>query len=193
MKRTIQVLLGDEARLVGTLHYDVRGPRESAAFTYADEWLAPRNGFALEPGLPLVAGPQFHRQGAQGSIFHAAFADTEPDGWGKRVIQRDHAKRRQSDRRAGKTVDSTPLNAMDFLLAVDDTSRVGALRFRDEAGVFCRASEAGRRTAPPFLELNHLISASRAVELEKETAADLAYLRGRGTSLGGLRPEMHHR
>lgn len=189
MKRTIQVLLGDEARLVGTLHYDVRGARESAAFTYADEWLAAKNGFPLEPGLPLVAGPQFHRKVAQGSIFHAAFADTEPDGWGRRVIQRDHAKRRQADRKAGKAVDLAPLTAMDFLLAVDDTSRVGALRFRDETGVLCRAPDPSRRTAPPFLELGHLISASRAVELEEETAADLAYLRGRGTSLGGLRPK----
>lgn len=189
MKRTIQVLLGDEARLVGTLHYDVRGTRESAAFTYADEWLAAKDGFALEPGLPLVAGPQFHRKVAQGSIFHAAFADTEPDGWGRRVIQRDHAKRRQADRKAGKPVVTAPLTAMDFLLAVDDTSRVGAVRFRDETGVLCRASELGRRTAPPFLELGHLISASRAVEMEEETAADLAYLRGRGTSLGGLRPK----
>ncbi|MDI1334581.1 MAG: type II toxin-antitoxin system HipA family toxin [Lacunisphaera sp.] len=189
MKRTIQVLLGDEARLVGTLHYDVRGTRESAAFTYADEWLAAKDGFALEPGLPLVAGPQFHRKLAAGSIFHAAFADTEPDGWGRRVIQRDHAKRRQADRKAGRPVMAAPLTAMDFLLAVDDASRVGAVRFRDEAGVLCRASEPGRRTAPPFLELGHLISASRAVEREEETAADLAYLRGRGTSLGGLRPK----
>ena len=80
MKRTIQILLGDEARHIGTLHYDVRGSRESAAFIYSDEWLAAKDGFALEPGLPLVAGPQFHRKVAQGSIFHAAFADTEPDG-----------------------------------------------------------------------------------------------------------------
>lgn len=54
----------------------------------------------------------------------------------------------------------------------------GALRFRDEAGVFQRATEPGRRTAPPLLELRHLLSASRAVETETETAADLAYLRG---------------
>lgn len=34
-----------------------------------------------------------------------------------------------------------------------------------------------------------LLSASRAVEQHTETAADLAYLRGRGTPLGGLRPK----
>ena len=72
---------------------------------------------------------------------------------------------------------------------MDDASRVGALRFQDEAGVFCRATEAGRRTAPPLIELKQLLRATRAVETESETAADLAYLRGRGTSLGGMRPK----
>jgi serine/threonine-protein kinase HipA len=78
---------------------------------------------------------------------------------------------------------------MDFLLAVDDTSRVGALRFQDENGAFCRAAEVGRRTAPPLIELSQLLTATRAVETETESAADLAYLRGRGTSLGGMRPK----
>ena len=82
-----------------------------------------------------------------------------------------------------------PVNALDYLLAVDDVSRVGTLRFRDEDGVFQRAQEEGRRTAPPLIELGHLLSASRAVDANKETAADLAYLRGRGTSLGGMRPK----
>ncbi|MEJ0007894.1 MAG: HipA domain-containing protein [Steroidobacteraceae bacterium] len=47
----------------------------------------------------------------------------------------------------------------------------------------------GRRTAPPLIELSMLMAASRAVETNTETAEDLAYLRGRGTSLGGLRPK----
>ena len=189
MKRTIKVFVGDEARWVGTLHYNVVGSRERAAFAYADTWLGSADHFALEPALPLVAGPQFHRKVQNGSIFHGAFADTEPDGWAKRVILRDHAKRRQAARRAGQQPKAIPLQAIDFLLAVDDASRVGALRFQDEAGVFGRATEPGRRTAPPLIDLKQLLSATRAVETENETAADLAYLRGRGTSLGGLRPK----
>jgi serine/threonine-protein kinase HipA len=189
MKRTIKVFVGDEARGVGTLHYDAVGSRERAAFTYTDNWLASADRFALEPALPLVAGPQFHRRVQNGSVFHGAFADTEPDGWARRVILRDHAKRRQAARRAGQESEAAQLRAIDFLLAVDDASRVGAVRFQDEAGVFCRATEAGRRTAPPLIELKQLLSATRAVETENETAADLAYLRGRGTSLGGLRPK----
>lgn len=40
-----------------------------------------------------------------------------------------------------------------------------------------------------MIELAHLLAATRAFETNTETAADLAYLRGRGTSLGGLRPK----
>ena len=189
MKRTIQVCLGEEARPIGLLHFDQTGAREHAAFTYDDPWLTASERFAIDPGLPLVRGPQFHRRVPDGSVFHGAIADTEPDGWGRRVILRDHAKRRHDSRQAGAQTGAAQLNAMDYLLAVDDGSRVGALRFRDEEGVFRRAPEAGRRTAPPLLELRQLLNASRAVEEGTETAADLAYLRGRGTSLGGLRPK----
>jgi serine/threonine-protein kinase HipA len=136
-----------------------------------------------------VGGAQFHRKSRDGSVFHAAIADTEPDGWGKRVIQRDHAKRRQHARRAGKVVEARPLNSMDYLLAVDDVSRVGALRVQDEDGHYQRTVDEGHRTTPPLIELAHLLAASRAVETNTETEADLAYLRGRGTSLGGLRPK----
>ena len=189
MKRTIQVYLGDDARRVGTLHFDAVGSRQHSAFAYEDSWLKAAERFALDPGLPLVAGPQYHRKVRDGSVFHGAFADTEPDGWAKRVILRDHAKRRQEARRAGLEPLNPTLNALDFLLAADDSSRAGALRFKDEEGVFCRACEEGRRTAPPLIELGRLLAATRAVETDHETAADLAYLRGRGTSLGGMRPK----
>ena len=189
MKRTIAIAMGDNGRSLATLRYDVQGARENAAFEYDAEWLAAEDRFAVEPGLPLVAGPQFHRKGRHGSVFHGAIADTEPDGWARRVILRDHAKRRQEARRTGEGGDAGALSALDFLLAVDDVSRVGALRFRDEHGVFQRAAEDGRRTAPPLIELGMLLSASRAVETNSETAADLRFLRGRGTSLGGLRPK----
>jgi serine/threonine-protein kinase HipA len=189
MKRTIKVFIGEEARPVGTLHYDGVGSREHSTFTYDEAWLGAESQFALEPGLPLVTGRQFHRKVPNGSVFHGAFADTEPDGWAKRVILRDHAKRRQEARRAGKEPEAVQLQTIDFLLAVDDASRVGALRFQDENRVFCRSTEPGRRTAPPLIELSQLQTATHAVETETETAADLAYLRGRGTSLGGMRPK----
>jgi serine/threonine-protein kinase HipA len=188
VKRNFDVMLGDGVQ-VGILRYDLQGRRENAAFEYGAGWLGDPAHFALGLTLSLQAGPQFHRKAKDGSLFHAAIADTEPDGWGRRVIMRDHLKRRQELRREGKQEEAQPLNALDYLLAADDFSRVGALRFRDEDGVFQRAQEEGRRTAPPLIELGHLLSASRAVEANKETTSDLSYLRGRGTSLGGMRPK----
>jgi serine/threonine-protein kinase HipA len=190
MKRTVGVFLGDANRRVGALRFDSQGARQNAAFEYDREWLAASDRFALEPDLPLVAGAQFHKPPSrEASIFHGAIADTEPDGWARRVILRDHAKRRALTRAAGEAQDNQPLNPIDLLLAVDDVNRVGALRFQDEEGVFQRAIEEGRRTAPPLIELSALMTASRAVETNTETAEDLAYLRGRGTSLGGMRPK----
>ncbi len=189
MKRTIKVFLGDDARLVGTIRYNAEGARESAAFEYDAGWLAATERFSIDPALQLVAGAQFHKKAHDGSIFHAAIADTEPDGWGRRVILRDHAKRMKAARHKSSEMNSRPLNQLDFLLEVDDASRAGALRFQDEEGHFQRASEPGRRTAPPLIELAHLAAATRSFETDSETAADLAYLRGRGTSLGGLRPK----
>lgn len=189
MRRTIKVFVGDDPRLIGMIRYSAEGRRESAAFEYDASWLSARDRFSIDPALPLVPGPQFHKRTRDGSIFHSSIADTEPDGWGRRVILRDHAKRMREARRSGTEVDSQPLNDLDFLLEVDDASRAGALRFQDEEGTFQRASELGRRTAPPLIELASLAAASRSVETNTETAADLAYLRGRGTSLGGLRPK----
>jgi len=72
---------------------------------------------------------------------------------------------------------------------VDDVSRVGAPRLQDEDGRYQRTIEGGRRTTPPLIELAQLLAATRAVETNTETEADLAYLRGHGTLLGGLRPK----
>ncbi|MEO7511253.1 MAG: type II toxin-antitoxin system HipA family toxin [Gemmatimonadaceae bacterium] len=187
-QRRLDVLVADT--LVGHLRFTHDDRREHAAFEYAADWLADPRRYAIDPTLPLVGGPQFapHAKQAEDSRFHGAIADTEPDGWARRVIRRDHAKQRQAARERGEAT-APVLTALDFLLAVDDHARVGALRFRDESGVCQRALEPGRRSAPPLLELADLFRATRAVENRTETLADLEYLRGRGTSLGGMRPK----
>lgn len=189
MKRVLAVFAGDDARQVGSLRFEAQGARQSAGFEYHPDWLAAEDRYALEPALPLVSGMQYHRPSGDGSLFHGAIADSEPDGWGRKVILRDHAKQRQQAREQGAAIATVAMTHLDFLLAVDDTSRIGALRFRDEDGQFQRATDPHRRTSPPMIELARLLSASQAVEQHTETAADLAYLRGRGTSLGGLRPK----
>lgn len=189
MKRQIAVCLGQAGTPVASLFFNAVGNRENSAFEYLPSWLSAPEAFAIDPNLSLVAGRIFHAKKGEQSAFPGAIADTEPDGWARRVINRDHAKRRKEAKERGEPFDVPPLNALDYLLAADDYARIGALRFRDEKGIFQRAAGPGRRTAPPLIELRDMLRASRAVEANSESAADLRYLLGRGTSVGGLRPK----
>jgi serine/threonine-protein kinase HipA len=191
-KRSVDVALGQSAIPLGSLTYAKDGRREHSTFAYDSDWLTNAKArFAVSPDLPLVAGNQFRKAPSkEDSIFHFAFADTEPDGWGCRVIARDHAKRRRSAQANGNHITPAELNEIDYLLGVDDISRIGAIRLLDpDTGAFLRTVEDDQRATPALLELAQLMAASRAVELNKETEADLRYLRGRGTSVGGMRPK----
>ena len=186
----VEVWLGQVARPVGSLGFTRQGQRQSSVFKYDERWLADTERFVISPDLPLLPDRQFRKAPTRDeSVFHFAIADTEPDGWGCRVIARDHARRRRHAVATGEAAESPALNELDYLLGVDDASRVGALRLRDAEGRFLRASEEGEPGMPPLLELADILSASHAVERGTETERDLRYLRGRGTSLGGLRPK----
>jgi serine/threonine-protein kinase HipA len=99
------------------------------------------------------------------------------------VIARAHAKARAKDASLGA------LTEIDYLAAVDDFSRMGALRLQNEQGQFLRIVPDGARATPALLDLEKILQASRAFELSQETSEDLQYLQGRGTSLGGMRPK----
>jgi serine/threonine-protein kinase HipA len=158
------------------------GRREYSVFSYDPEWLERREAFQISPDLPLQIGHVTRRAPTDAdSPFPFGIADTEPDAWGKRVINRAHAKRRRNDPGL-KT-----LTPFDYLAAVDDFSRVGALRLRDEAGQFLGSGDRFR--TPPLIELDKVYESTRAVERGTETEADLVYLQGKATSLGGLRPK----
>src|SRR5450432_3959421 len=88
VRRSIKVFLGADPRLVGVIRYNAEGARESAGFEYEAGWLSAADRFSIDPALPLVPGIQFHRKSRDGSIFNAVVADTEPDGWSRRVILR---------------------------------------------------------------------------------------------------------
>lgn len=184
MKTRLDVRIGKDGLPVGELTYVKDGAREYSAFAYDERWLRSANRFAVSPDLELTPGHQVRKAPTKDdSCFFLALADTEPDAWGRRVITRAHAKARK--------VDSTlkALTELDYLCAVDDFSRVGALRLRGAQGEFLRTVEQGKRATPPLLELERMFEASRAVERSQESTQDLAYLQGKGTSLGGMRPK----
>lgn len=180
----VDVCIGSAGASVGRLSFVKQGQRENSVFAYAPEWLQSPERFEVSPDLPLVAGHLSRRAlRASDSVFHFALADTAPDAWGRRVIARAHAKLRK------ETPGLAALTELDYLCAVDDFSRVGALRLQGGAGKYLRGVEDGKRTSPPLIELEKMVAASRAVENGTDTAEDLKYLQGKGTSLGGMRPK----
>lgn len=183
-KRHVQVCLGDNGQVVGDLTWVKDGNREYSTFAYGGEWLRHPSRFNVSPDLDLTAGYQARKaRNAIDSRFFFTLSDTEPDAWGRRVIARAHAKERAHN----PALDV--LTEMDYLCAVDDYSRVGALRLRDDDGKFIQTSQMGARTTPPLVDLNQIYMATRAVETNTESIEDLRYLQGKGTSLGGMRPK----
>jgi serine/threonine-protein kinase HipA len=184
IRRQIQVGIGKAGLSVGSLVYVRQGRRENCSFAYDTNWLGHPSSFNVSADMQLISGYQSHKAASHiDSVFHGAIADTAPDAWGRRIISRDHAKRRKSNPQL------SALTELDFLLAVDDFSRVGALRFSDHDGTWQRSVETGRSNTPPLIELERIYHSSRAVEYGQETADDLRYLQGKGTSLGGMRPK----
>ncbi len=184
LKSQVGVCIGKTGQLLGQLTYVKQGAREYSAFSYNSAWLTHPERFEVSSDLPLVAGHASRRAPSKDdSCFHFAFADTEPDAWGRRVIARAHAKERK------KNPKLTALTAFDYLNAVDDFSRMGALRLRASDGQFLATVEEGKRSTPALMDLQRIYLASRAVESGTETAEDLKYLQGKATSLGGMRPK----
>ncbi len=106
-----------------------------------------------------------------------------PDARVRRVIARAHARLRRTQPQL------KALNAFGYLSAVDDFSRIGALRLQHGRGAFLQTVAEGQRATPPQVDLQRIFEASCALEGGHETDADLSYIQGVGTSLGGMRPK----
>jgi len=152
MKRNIDVMLGDGVE-VGTLRYDLQGRRESAAFEYGAGWLGAPARFALGPTLSAPGGTTVSSQVKRPVLYFMPRLPTpNPMGGQGGVIMRDHIKRRQECAVKEKKKRSRSTRLI-YLLAVDDFSRVGALRFRDEEAGFSARGKKGAGPAPPLIEL----------------------------------------
>ncbi len=104
--------------------------------------------------------------------------DCGPDRWGRMLIERAVRKR---------VLDRKPYQDLDYALALDDATRIGALRFRATSdGPFLATRE---ERIPPLVRLAALVHASDAVHGESETAQDLRFLLGQGSPIGGARPK----
>lgn len=176
----ISIELDGQAFNVGQLWSHVRRGRESATFEYDPDWLASPQRFALEPGLMLTPG-SFHTR--EGKSLFGALGDSAPDRWGRMLLRRAERMRAAREGTAPRT-----LFEIDFLLAVDDEGRAGALRFSEaKGGPFL--AHPGERRIPPLIDLPQLLGAAERVAADTDTEEDLRLLIAPGTSLGGARPK----
>ena len=165
-------------QLVGHLWARSRKGRESATFEYDASWLKNPSRFALEPALVLSHG-QHHT--AEGRRLFGAIGDSAPDRWGRLLIQRDERRKAREANREPRT-----LNEVDYLIAVGDIARQGALRFTDgEGGPFLAAGTQ----IPPLARLSALLNASLRITADGGSDEDLKLLLAPGSSLGGARPK----
>ncbi len=166
---------------IGRLFLHRRRGSESATFRYEDEWIAHPSAYAIDPQLPLASG-SFHT-GVDQQLFRA-LADSAPDRWGVELALR-------YERRLAEREGATPrsLGEAEFLLAVRDRLRQGALRLRDpRERTFLAPDGEG---VPLLVDLPRLLSASSKLERDAETDDELRLLLEAGSSLGGARPKAH--
>ena len=179
MDREIEVHIhwDGATRPVGRLWARARGARQTCSFAYDPAWLGLGGAFALDPNLPLVRGDAHW----DGGLFNA-FSDPAPDRWGRNLMGRGERHLAKAEGRAPRT-----LLEADFLMLVEDQTRLGALRFRDVGAETFQAAAA--LPVPPLVALPRLLGAARRVVDDRETDEDLRLLLAPGSSLGGARPK----
>jgi len=168
--RRIRVLMGES--LVGTMDFEARTNKQISTFRYDAEWM--ESGFAIAPSMPLATGTFYSSAPSSDPrpALPGAIADCAPDGWGRRLIVGDLGGRPSE---------------LDYLLAVNDRTRQGALRFVGERGVPLADK------IPPVPRMATLSGTRRlanAFEAGRGDLREVAHeLRGAGSTLGGARPK----
>lgn len=102
-------------------------------------------------------------------------------------------KRREQIQAAEEKRAVRPLSSFDYLMGIDDSSRMGGFRFKKEMeGDYINVSPSLK--IPPLTEIRELVHASQEVERSEENDVLpekkwIAQLIQPGTSLGGARPK----
>lgn len=172
-------------RLVGELSYESLRGSDSYGFCYSDDWLRDYGNLFLSDDLNNYPGPQYT---ATGKDIFGCFSDALPDRWGRTLINRREQILAKEEKRPVRR-----LSSFDYLVGIEDYSRMGGLRFKDSLdGEYINASEILR--IPPLTDIRELIAASSEIEKSEEEnhlpeRRWIEQLVQPGSSLGGARPK----
>jgi serine/threonine-protein kinase HipA len=174
-----------EPRLIGELSYESLRGSDSYGFCYSDDWLRDYGNLFLSDDLNNYPGQQYT---APGKDIFGCFSDALPDRWGRTLINRREQILAKEEKRPVRR-----LSSFDYLVGIEDYSRMGGLRFKDSLdGEYINASEALR--IPPITDIRELIAASSEIEKSEEEnhlpeRRWIEQLVQPGSSLGGARPK----
>lgn len=173
-------------RPVGALACE-RGRGESViSFSYEPGWVGANEAFTLDPSLPLYEGEQYPPR------MPGIVSDAAPDRWGRTLLERREVQLARHQARELRRLDD-----WDFLVGVDDRTRMGALRLAGPgAGADAVLSDTSL-PVPPLARLRELEHCAREAEerIGEELSEDerwLAMLIAPGSSLGGARPKANY-
>lgn len=155
--------------------------KKTFGFEYNSEWIKNPNLFLLDPDLGHFSGTQY----PSGKENFGIFMDSMPDTWGRTLMKRRAAEVARAERKM------TPnLYEIDYLLGVNDESRMGALRFKlDRNGPFL--NDNNDKPIPPWAHLRELQDSAERFEKGQDDGIKewLEILIAPGSSLGGARPK----
>lgn len=173
------------AVLVGKLNYETVRGNDSYAFLFDNNWLKKYGNLVLSDDLNNYPGMQYTKQGKD--IF-GCFADALPDRWGRTLLNRREQIEAIEQKRPRRH-----LNSFDYLMGIDDFTRMGGFRFKElpEGQFICTEKEL---SIPPLANIRDLITAAHEIEKSEELnilpeKRWLQQLVNPGTSLGGARPK----
>ena len=171
--------------LVGELGYESLRGSDSYAFKFDDEWLRHYGNLFLSADINNYPGQQYTQPGRD--IF-GCFSDALPDRWGRLLLNRREQILAAEEKRPVRK-----LSSFDYLIGIDDFSRMGGFRFKtDPDGEFINCDSHLR--IPPLTDLRSLVAASMEIEKSEEQnrlpeKKWIQQLVHPGSSLGGARPK----
>lgn len=148
-----------DIELIGELSYESLRGSDSYAFKFNDEWLKRYGNLFISADLNNYKGLQYTQP--EKDIF-GCFSDALPDRWGRTLLNRREQIMATEEKRPVRR-----LSSFDYLLGIDDSSRMGGFRFKDTPdGDFINSNNTLR--IPPLTSIRELIHASGEVEKSEE-------------------------
>lgn len=171
--------------LIGELGYESLRGSDSYSFKFDKNWLAKYGDLFLSADINNYPGRQYTQPGKD--IF-GCFSDALPDRWGRTLLNRREQIQASEEKRPVRR-----LSSFDYLIGIDDFSRMGGFRLKKELdGDFINCEVYLR--IPPITDIRTLVVASMEFERseEKNLLPEKKWIQQLvhpGTSLGGARPK----